>query len=329
MRAPGRAIKVLFGVFLGFFIWTGSGMAGEYPNKPVQIIVPSPAGGSTDIAARIFAAKLAVLLGQPVITVNKPGGGGALAAKIFASATEPDGYTILAHWPAIALIPILNPDIGFKMEDFIAVAQPISIVYLIAVKADSPWKTFDEFIRDARKNPGKLTYASGGIGGGYHFTAEHLKIETGTDIVHVPMEGDAAAVTAVLGGHVDMVISSAGLLSGYLKGGDLRALGNMYHKRIKEFPDIPTIRELGYPSLTTQGWLGFFLPAKTPREVVEKLGKAFETAMNDKEVMDQINKVGMVVQNVVLGEATKFFRDEDKRWRRVAEKAGMIKETVK
>ena len=329
MRATRNVLQVLFVIIFGFFIWPMSGVAMDYPNKSIQIIVASAPGGSTDIAARIIGEKLAALLGQPVIIVNKAGGGGALAAKLFASATEPDGYTILAHWSALALIPILNPDIGFKLNDFIAIAQPISTISMIAVKADSPWKTFDDFIKDARKNPGKLTYTTGGTGGANHFSGEHLKIETGTDIVYVPMEGDAAAVTAVLGGHVDMVISSMGVVSGYLKAGAMRALGTMYSKRIKDFPDIPTVKELGYPSLTAQGWLGYFLPAKTPRDVVEKLGKAFETAMNDKEVIDKIDKAGMVAQSVILEEAAKFFQNEDKRWRSVAEKSGMIKERGK
>jgi len=329
MSRVSHIIKVLSLISFLFLVWTAGAMALDYPNKPIQIIVPAPPGGTCDITARILGPKLSSILGQPVIIINKPGGGGALGAKLFASATEPDGYTVLTHWTAIVLIPILKPGIGFKMEDFTAIAQPVSTIYMIAVKADSPWKTLEDLIKDAKKNPGKFTYSTGGVGSGYHFTGEHFKIETGTDIVHVPMEGDAIAVTAALGGHVNMTISGLGSLIAYLKAGTMRVLANMYHERIKDFPDVPTIKELGFPSLTTHGWFGYFLPAKTPREIVGKLGRAFETAVKDKDVIDKIDKSGMVAQGLILGEATKFFQNEDNRWRIVAKKGKMVEETGK
>jgi tripartite-type tricarboxylate transporter receptor subunit TctC len=329
MRKPESLIGVLPVVFFFFLVTTSVATASDFPNKPIQIVVPAPPGGTTDIAARILGPKLSSILGQPVIIVNKPGGGGAVASKIIASATEPDGYTIFTHWTGMVLVPILKPNIGYKLDDFTALAQPVSTLYMIAVKGDSPWKTLDDLIKEARKNPGKLTYSSGGVGSGYHFTGEHFKMETGTDIVHVPMEGDAAAVTALLGGHVDMTVSGLGSMSGYLKAGTVRALANLYHEKAKDFPNIPTIKELGYPRLTTSGWFGYFVPVKTPKEIVEKLGKAFEVATKDKDVIEKIEKSGMVPRTLVLGEATKFFEGEDKRWRDVAKKAKMIEETGK
>lgn len=329
MKKANHFFEVLSAILVFLFVAAAAGMAADFPNKAIQIVVPAPPGGTTDIAARILGPKLSLTLGQPVVIVSKPGGGGAVASKIIASATEPDGYTILTHWTGLVLVPILKPNIGFKLEDFTALAQPVSTVFMIAVKADSPWKTLDDLIKDARKNPGKFTYSTGGVGSGYHFTGEHFKIETGTDIVHVPMEGDALAVTAVLGGHVDMTVSGLGSLSGYLKAGSIRVLANLYQERTKDFPNIPTIKELGYPTLTTHGWFGYFVPVKTPGEIVTRLGKAFEIATKDKEVIEKIEKSGMMAQSLVLGEATKFFQNEDRRWREVARKAKMIEGTGK
>jgi tripartite-type tricarboxylate transporter receptor subunit TctC len=310
-------------------ILTTVSMALDYPTKPIQIVIPAPPGGSADIAARILGPKVSSIIGQPIIVVSKPGGGGALAAKMLASATEPDGYTILGHWTGIVLIPILNPGIGYQMGDFTAVAVPVCTPYMIAVKADAPWKTLDDFIKDAKKHPGKFTYSTGGFGSGYHFTGELFKAETGTDIVHIPMEGDAPAVTAVLGGHVEITFSGSSTLSPHIKAGTLRILAQMYPTRLKEFPNIPSIKELGYPSVTTYGWLAYFVPAKTPKPIVEKLGKAFGVAAQDKDVIDKIEKTGYVVQSVILEKATKFLQDEDKRWRDVAKKARMLESLKK
>jgi tripartite-type tricarboxylate transporter receptor subunit TctC len=299
--------------------------ASDYPKKPIQIIVPVPAGGTCDTIARILAPKLTSILGQQVIVVNKPGGGGATASKLFASSTEPDGYTILTNHVGILLFPILKPEIGFKLEDFTPICQATCQARAIVVKAGAPWRTLEDFIQDAKKNPGKFTYSTGGFGSGYHFDSELFKIETGIDIVHVPMEGDALAITALLGGHVDLTVTGMGGLSAHLKAGTLRALAVLSPSRIKDRPDIPTVKELGY-NVTSMGWFGYFLPAKAPKEITEKLGKAFDIALKDKEVVDKVEKTGMVIGGLILEEATRFFQAEDKKWRQVAQKAKMVDE---
>jgi tripartite-type tricarboxylate transporter receptor subunit TctC len=197
------------------------------------------------------------------------------------------------------------------------------------VNTDSPWKSLRDFITEAKKNPGKLTYGSAGFGTSYHFYGELFKIETATDIVHVPLAGEAGSITGLLGGHIDMSLTGFSAARPYLKAGTLRALALMYQKRVKDFPDIPTTDELGYPSLTTVGWYGFFLPAKTPREIVEKLAKVFETALKDAEVIKNIENVGMLVEVLTMDEATKFFQYEEKKWREVAKKAKIAVEVRK
>ena len=295
----------------------------DYPTKTIQIIVPYPPGGSNDITARILDTKLASLLGRPVIVVNKPGGGGAVGIK-FAASAKPDGYTILTSPPGIVMIPILNPGIGFKLEDFIPICPAVSIPTVITVKTDAPWKTLNDLIQEGKRNPGKLTYSSAGPGTTPHFAGELFKFETNTDIVHVPMGGEAPAVTGLLGGHVNLSFVSLGAVSEHLKAGTLRALALMYPRRIKDFPDIPTTKELGYPKLFTIVWHGYFFPAKTPKEIVEKVAKAFETALKDKEVINNIEKAGMLAEGMTLEEANKFFQDEEKKWSEVAKRAKML-----
>lgn len=315
-----KAMSLIFSLILAL---TTMAMAIDYPTKSIQIVVPYPPGGTNDLTARILEAKLASILGQPVIVVNKPGGGGAVGIKL-AAAAQPDGYTILTTPPGIVMIPILNPGIGFKMENFIPIGLATSSPSVITVKADAPWKTLNDLILDAKKNPGKFTYSTAGHGTTPHFAGELFNLITGSNTIHVPMGGETPAVVGLLGGHVDITYVSLGVVSPQLKAGTLRALALMSGKRIKDFPSIPTTKELGYAGLTTLTWHGYFFPAKTPKEIVVKVAKAFETALKDKEVINKFEKIGMQVEGLILEEAKTFFQDEVVKWSEVAKKANMV-----
>ena len=284
----------------------------DYPTKPIQLIVPNPPGGINDTVARILGPKLELILGQPVIIVNKSGGSGSIGTKFVAEA-KPDGYTMLTSPPGIVFMPMINPGIGFSLKDFAAICNPVVSNSFFVVKADSPWKTPGDFIKDAKKNPGKLTFATYGYGTSNHFSVETFKSEAGADIVVVHMTGEAPAITALLGGHVNAVIASKLVSTPHLKAGTLRALCVMHTERLKDFPDIPCSKELGYPKNIAMGWYGFFFPAKTPKEIVEKVAKAFETAMKDKEVVKNIEGIGLIEKCVILEDASKFFEDQAKR----------------
>ncbi len=310
------------------FAFTTQASALDYPAKTVQIIVPYPPGGSSDITARILSVKLASILGQSVIVENKPGGGGAVGIKT-ASIAKPDGYTIMTSPPGLVMIPILQPGIGFKLDDFIPLCVAVSAPSVVAVKADTPWKTLGDLVKEAQKSPGKLTYSSAGPGTTPHFAGELFKLRTGTDIIHVPMGGEAPAVVGTLGGHVSMTFANLGGVNAQLKAGTLRALALMYHKKITDFPNVPTTKELGYAGLTTSAWHGYFLPAKTPKEIVEKLARAFDTALKDKEVISKIEKAGMLAEGLILEEAGNFFQDENKKWSEVAKTAKMVEKEGK
>ena len=316
-------IKTISLIFCLIFVLTAMAIALDYPTKTVQIIVPYPPGGTQ----RYYCPNSGYKTGFYSWTTSDY----SKQTRRRRGSRDQICFHSQTRWiyrsnfsPGIVMIPILNPGIGFKLEDFTPIGVAVSLPSAITVKADAPWKTLEELVKDARKNPGKFTYSTAGPGTTPHFAGELFKVETGSDIVHVPMGGEAPAVTGLLGGHVDMTFVGLGAVSAHLKAGTLRALALMYPRRIKDFPDIPPTKELGYPNLMTTIWHGYFFPAKTPKEIVEKVAKAFETALKDKEVINKIEKTGMLVEGLILDEANKFFQNEEKKWSEVAKKAKMV-----
>jgi tripartite-type tricarboxylate transporter receptor subunit TctC len=298
-----------------FFIRVAS--TAEYPTKPIQIVNPFPAGASTDILARILTDKLSALLGQPVVVINKTGGGGAIGIKAVKDA-PPDGHTVMVAPPPLVLIPIARKGIGFSLADFTAINMSGSSPYVMVVKKDAPWKTVEEVVADAKKNPGKLVWAIPLTGSAGHFTYELFKMATGTDITNVPMGGETPVATAILGGHADVTFISLATVQSHLEAGTLRALAFTHPKRLKEFPQIPTTAEAGYPKVNTIPWFVFAVHAKTPRAIVNKLDQVFKEALKDKEILTKIEKAGMIVENLGAEEAGKFLAEEHKKWSEVA-----------
>ena len=294
-----------------------------FPSRPIQITVPYPPGGTSDLTARFLSPRLAEILKQSVVVVNKPGGAGALGIQSVATA-KPDGYAVLTSPPAIVITPLISQKPGFSLRDFAPLSLAVSTPNVITVKADAPFKTFEELVESARKNPGKLNYSSAGPGTTPHFVGELFKLETKTNLTHVPMGGEAPAVAGLLGGHVDVSFVSIGAVQKHLQAGTLRALATTYQKRLKDWPDVPTTREKGYPGILAVAWHGYFVPAKTPPEVAKKLEMALETALKDKDVIVQIEKTGMLVENLNAQEAARFLKEEEERWSRVAKAAGIL-----
>lgn len=294
----------------------------EYPTKTIQIINPFPAGASTDILARILTDKLSALLGQPVVVINKTGGGGAIGIKAVKDAPA-DGYTVMVAPPPLVLIPIARKAIGFSIGDFSAINLAGSSPYVMVVKKDAPWKSLEEIVAEAKKNPGKLIWAIPLTGSAGHFTYELFKMVTGTDITNVPMGGETPVATAILGGHADTTFISVGTVNSHLQAGTLRALAITHPKRLKEFPEIPTTAESGYPKVNTIPWFVFAVHAKTPRAIVNRLDQAFKEALKDKEIVAKIEKAGMIVENVGAAEAGKFLAEEHKKWSEVAKVANI------
>jgi tripartite-type tricarboxylate transporter receptor subunit TctC len=298
--------------------------ATDYPTKPIQIIAAFPPGGAADTTARIVAPKVSALLGQPVVVVNKPGGGGVIGTYA-AKAAPPDGYTILLTSPPMLLAPLLTKGITFDLlKDFVMINLTITGPCVLVVKKDAPWQKVEELIAEAKRNPGKLTYSGAGYGTTPHFSGEMFKMYTGTDITHVPMDGIARAMTAVLGGHTNMAFPEVGMSYKYLQAGSLRGLLVLGKSRHQYLPDIPTGVEKGFPNLITVAYQGFSVPAKTPQAIVEKLEKAFKEAVNDKEVIEMFEKTGWVVENHGSKEMTEFLIKDLQRKKEVAKAANIV-----
>ena len=317
-----KAFRIfLFASFTGFLVLLFTlipfSHAAEYPTKTVQIINPFPPGAITDILARLVSDKLSSLLGQPVIVVNKTGGGGAVGIKSVKDAPA-DGYTVLIAPPPVALIPLARKGIGFELSDF----TPLNLVgntpAVMIVKSDGPWQTLEQLIDDAKKKPGQLTFGTPGTGTSGHFTMELFKKETGVNFIHVPLGGEAPVATGILGGNIHTSIIGLGTARAHLEAGTLKALVVASQKRIKQLPDVPTTFEKGYPAVEASPWFIFFVRANTPPDIVSKLGKVFLDALQDKDIAAKIDKAGVLVENRGPEETAKFLSQENKRWAEVA-----------
>jgi tripartite-type tricarboxylate transporter receptor subunit TctC len=313
-----RAVLAIVLLFLVASNFTAAAIskAAEYPTKTIQIINPFPPGAVTDIVARIVGPKMAAILGQQVIIVNKAGGGGAVGIQAARDAA-PDGYTILVTPPPILLIPLVNKNSTFTIKDFTPLNLATSSPNTTVVKADAPWKTLEEFIAEAAKNPGALTYGSAGPGTTPHFIGELVKLKTKIDITHVPLGSESAAATAVLGGHVNIAFLTLGTTRSHIEAGTMRALAVASNRRLKDFPNVPTTVEKGFPELNLKIWVGFFAPAKTPPAIVKRLAVALSESLKDAEVAAHIEKSQALIENLGPQEAAKFYAEEERKWSEV------------
>jgi len=292
----------------------------EYPTKTIQIVSNFPPGGITDVTARILHKKLSTLLGQPVVVINKAGGGGTVGAQSVAAAPA-DGYTVLVSAPTVVISPLTVKGLPFSLKDFTPVNMSVGMPSVVSVKKEAPWKSLDELISDAKKNPGKLTYSTAGPGTLPHLAGELLKMATGMDITHIPMDGTAKAMTAVLGGHVNMTFVGYGGVKSYFEAGSLRALAVMSRSRLEEFPDVPTTVEKGYPKVVSATWAAFFVPAKTSPAIVRKLGEALYETLKDKEIIGLFKVAGYRVDNLGPEESAKFLAEEEEKYSQVIKAA--------
>ncbi len=305
-----RRLKKLCLFLMIFLLSLATAYGAEYPSKTIQIVSPFPPGGQTDMIARFLNKKLSTLLGQPVVVVNRGGGGGTVGIQSVATAPA-DGYTILSSTPSISVSPLVVKSLPFSLKDFTPINLASSMPSMISVHKSAPWRTLEEFIADARKHPGKFSYSSPGTLG--HISGELFKMNTGTDITHIPMDGAAKVTTSVLGGHITMTFLAYGSVKSYLEAGSLRALGVMAKSRLEEFPDIPTTVERGYPKVVIGTWQAFFVPSKTPPAIVKRLGEVFSEALKDKEIIGMLKNAGFKVENLNTEETARYLAEEQEK----------------
>jgi tripartite-type tricarboxylate transporter receptor subunit TctC len=264
-----------------------------YPERLIKLVVPFPAGGPTDVTARLIAQAMSSRLGQPVVVENLVGAGGRIGAKAVAGA-DPDGYTLLLGGTNVnAIIGALYKDIGFDpIASFAPVAAVCTDTMALAISPNLPPQTFDQFVQYLKDRPGKLTY--GAVSGIYtQFAADFFKVKTGTDILFVPYKGGAPVITDLLGGHIDMVFNNKSTLLTHFKAGKLRPLAVTSKARWPELPDIPTMQELGVTGFPTEVWFGVLAPAGTPGAIVGTLNAAINDGLASAEVRASLAELGL------------------------------------
>ena len=249
----------------------GAWAQGAYPSKTVVMVVPTAAGGTTDLSARMLAQALGPVLGQTVVVDNKGGGNGNIAASIVKRA-EADGYTLLMQYSGYHVIsPHITKQKQWDQADFQPVANVISAPQIIVVRADLPVKTLPELIAYAKANPGKLNYASSGNGSLQHVTGAMLEQQGAIKMVHVPYKGTGPALQDLLGGQVDLTFGTAPPFMPHIQSGKLRVLAVTGKQRLPSLSQVPTTAEAGYPKVNATSWFALFAPAATPKPVVDKL----------------------------------------------------------
>jgi tripartite-type tricarboxylate transporter receptor subunit TctC len=265
----------------------------KFPAKPVQIIIPFQPG-STDILLRPLVEKMPEYLGQPVTFIYKPGAAGSIGAG-FVAAAKPDGYTLLGtSLSSIVVVPLTQKDLPYTWKSFAPIVCMVDVPNLLCVKADARWKDLREFVAEAKKNPGKISYTSSGNFGSLHISAESFFKEADIKMNHIPSQGSAPSVTAVLGGHVEMNYVTAGVVYPHLKAGSMRALTVFSKKRVRFLPDVPTATELGYP-VVKPSYYGILAPKGTPKEIVEAIYLSAKKALENHEafVQDRFEKMSV------------------------------------
>ena len=281
MASIGSVVRSIAAVCLAALIFAA--WAQDYPNRPITLIVPFPPGGVADNVARPVALALGKQLGQPVIIENKQGAGGGIGMAQVARA-KPDGYTLLLALSSISIIPEADKVLGraplFTLDQLTPVARFTADPVVLAVRAESPWKTYAEFIAYAKANPKKINYGSSGNYGTMHVPMEMLGSATGASFTHVPFTGAAPSVTALLGGSLDAVASGPSTVVQHVKAGKLRVLANWGPERHPALPDVPTLRELGVAVEFAQ-WAGLFAPGGTPEPVLAALRRAARDMQDD------------------------------------------------
>jgi tripartite-type tricarboxylate transporter receptor subunit TctC len=305
----------------------GPAFAQDFPTRPITLVVPFPPGGQADLASRPVAAALERVLRQPVVVQNRAGAGGAIATTFVARAPA-DGYTLIMSLSTLAAIPAAEQLFGRAPPYDVAALAPVARVLadgpILAVRADSPWRTAQEFLAAARARPGSIEYASGGNYATLHIPMAMLEQAAGAPMLHVPFQGGGPAVTALLSGQVQAAAAAPGLVLQHVQAGRLRALASWGRERAPAFPEVPTFREIGLPQVEFYNWAGVFAPAATPAPVLARLDAAIADAMAQAEVLRAFEAAGSRGAHLRTGEFRSFLAEDTPRIVEVVRRIGRV-----
>jgi tripartite-type tricarboxylate transporter receptor subunit TctC len=297
---------------------------GDYPTRPIRLLVPYPAGGSFDVFARVVAQKLGASFGRPVVVDNRGGASGIIAAELAAHAA-PDGYTLLFGGAGtLSIQPALTPHLPYDaMKDFAPVSMVATAPHILVTHPALPVKNVQELIALARAKPGSLNYASGGSGGPPHLAAEQFRFMTGTDIVHVPYNGGAQATTATVGGQVQIYFSSMASALPLIKDGRLRGLAVTGARRTAAAPEFPTIAESGVPGYELLTWFAVVAPAATPQTVIARLNAEIVNAVEAADTRKRFLDLATDPASSTPAALAAFIRSEIEKWSQLIRSAGI------
>jgi tripartite-type tricarboxylate transporter receptor subunit TctC len=297
--------------------------AQSFPSKPIRVIVPFPPGGAADVTSRLLGEQMAKGLGQPVVVENRPGAGAVIGYELGARAPG-DGHTLLVVFPSFVINPAVKQGLKYDpLKDFKSVGQTISVPMVFAVNPSVPAKSLQELIALARAKPGEIAYGTPGAGTTHHVIGELFKLTAKVNITHAPFQGGGPAITAAVGGHLPMVLSNVNEIAPFAKSGRIRSLAVTTPERAELLPDVPTMREAGYPEVESTNWSGFVVPTATPPSAISRLNAELVRTLRTAEIQEKLKTHGM---SPAPGEPEQFsalLQSESARYARVVREAGI------
>jgi tripartite-type tricarboxylate transporter receptor subunit TctC len=325
-HAMARQKYLLTALFFVGLVFPGAVSAQEWPTRPVTMIVPFAAGGTTDIIARIVAQALTERLGQTFIIENIGGAGGTLGAATAAKAS-PDGYTLFVSTIAHTIAPGIYKKLAYDFQkDFDPITVTAYVPNILIVHPSVPAKTVAELIAHAKANPGKVNYGSAGIGSVEHLSGQLFKSDTGLNIVHVPYKGGAPMMADIVAGHIEMAIETSGSATPHIKSGGVRALAVSTAKRSPLFPELPTLAESGLSGYDVTTWYGVLVPTGTPEPIRKKLYQALAEILKKPEMVARLADIGAEPGGDGPEKFAAFIQSETEKWTKVAKDAGATAE---
>ncbi len=299
-----------------------------WPTRNVTVIVPFPAGGQADLAARPVSIALERILGKPFVVDNRAGGAGGSVGNAQAARAAPDGYTLLMTLSSLAILPeadrLFARPVAYEIDDFAPVARVLADPTLLAVPASSPWKTLQDFVADAKKRPGEIPYGSSGPYGTLHLAMEMFANSAGINLLHVPFRGAGPALTGLLSDTVQAIASAPGVLRQQVDDGKLRVLANWGAERIASFPDVPTFKELGYKDVEFYIWAGLFAQKALPEPIMAKLRDAMRDAVKSPEVVKTLETAGSPIAYLDAPDFATFVAADSARLITAVKKIGKV-----
>ena len=313
-----------FPLFAAALLAAGAACAQGYPAKPIKVVIPFVAGGSSDIVGRAIASKFQEYLGQPGVVENRPGANGSIAAE-FVAKSDPDGYTILVGSIGVYSInAALFKELRYHpVRDFAPVTLAVTTPNVLITKPELAPNSMQELVDYAKKNPGRLSYCSSGTGSSDHLTGELWKQGSGVFAVHVPYRGGAGCQTDIMGNQVDLSFQNLGAVTNYIRSKRMKALAVTATARHPQLPDVPTAAEAGFPDLVVTSWQAVAAPAKTPREIVARLNEASVKALRSPDIAERMRQIGFDVVAGTPEEFGRFMQEEVARWTKVVQRGGI------